>query len=371
MASSYELVPEMEYHAIRSSAGLLDVSPLFKYNIKGPDAEKLMNKVVTRDVRKMTDGQIGYTPWCDDRGKTVDDGTIWRMGSHSFRMTAAEPTLRWLVDNASGMDVEVEDISEDLAVLALQGPMSRAILAATSTADMDRLGYFRFTESKLKGVAATISRTGYTGDLGYEIWVPSEDAEASWDSIMSVGKQYGIAAAGMLALDIARIEAGYILSEVDYTPARKAVIDSQMYSPFELGLDWTVAMEKGPFVGRKALQRELARGVKRRIVGLEVDWKAAEKVYAKFGLPPEPPRLAWRSSIPVFSGTTKLNQIGRATSGCWSPLMKRYIVIATVDSAYAELGTNLAFEITVEGERKAVPARVVRRPFFDPPRKRS
>ncbi len=370
VASSYEHVPEMEYHGIRTSAGLLDVSPLFKYHIHGRDAEKLLNRVITRDVRKCAEGQVIYTPWCDERGKTIDDGTVWRLGPNSFRMTAAEPNLKWLLDNAPGLEVEVEDVSEDIAVLALQGPMSREILRAASTADVDGLRYFRFTEAKLKGMAATISRTGYTGDLGYEIWVSPDDAEAVWDALMERGKAYDITPAGMLALDIARIEAGFILSEVDYLPARMAVIESQAYSPLELSLDWTVAFDKGPFMGRRALEEERDQGPPRRIVGLEVDWNAAEKLYAKYGLPPEPPRLAWRSAIPVYGGVTQLTQVGKATSGCWSPLLKRYLVLATVAAPFAHLGTRLAMEVTIEGERRTLPATVVKRPFFDPPRKK-
>ncbi len=371
VASSYELVPEMEYHAIRASTGLLDVSPLFKYNINGSDAEKLVNKVITRDVGKCAEGQVMYTPWCDERGKTVDDGTVWRLGPNSFRMTAAEPTLKWLEDNAGGLEVEVEDISEDLAVLALQGPTSREILRSATNIDTDGLRYFRFTTGKLQGIPVTLSRTGYTGDLGYEVCVQPEDAEATWDALMEKGRAHDISPAGMLALDIARIEAGFILSEVDYTPARKAVIPSQAYSPLELGLDWTVAWEKGPFVGRRALVEERRRGPSRKIVGLEIDWKAAEKLYSKYGIPPEPPRLAWRSAIPVYGGMTQLVQIGRATSGCWSPLLKKYVVLATVAAPYAELGSRLAMEVTIEGERRALPATVVKKPFFDPPRKKA
>lgn len=368
VASSYELVPEMEYHAIRNSAALIDVSPLYKYHITGKDALRLLNKVVTRDAAKCAPKQIMYTPWCDEAGKTVDDGTLWNLGDGSYRMTSAEPNLKWLEDSGMNLDVNVEDVSEDIAVVALQGPTSRAILKDLVGDSMDKLRFYRFMKSRLDGLSVTISRTGYTGDLGYEIWVSAEKAEALWDALVKAGKAYGITPAGMLALDISRIEAGFILAEVDYIPSRKAVIDSQRYSPFELSLDWTVAIDKGPFNGRQALLEEVRRGTSRRIVGLEVDWQVAARFYEEKGLPPEPPHLAWRSNIPVYSG---LRQVGRATSGCWSPTLKRYVVLATVDSAYAPLGTVLEMEITVEGERKRAPVTVVQKPFYDPPRKKA
>ncbi len=366
-ASSYQLVPEMEYHAIRNSAALIDVSPLFKYRITGPDAARIVNRVVTRDARGCMPGQILYTPWCDDRGKAVDDGTVWNLADGTWRLTSAESNVGWLEESASGLDVEIEDVSEDIATLALQGPLSKAILQDACDGAVDRLRFYRFTSTKLDGVPVTVSRTGYTGDLGYEIWTDAGKAEKLWDALVEHGKDYGLTPAGLLALDISRIEAGFILAEVDYIPARKALIDSQSYSPFELSLDWTVNLEKGPFTGRKALQEELRRGVPRRIVGLEIDWDAVEKYYQKMGLPPEPPHLAWRSKIPVYAG---LRQIGLATSGVWSPLLKRYIVLATVESPHAQIGSVVEMEVTVEGERKRAPAVVVKRPFFDPARKK-
>jgi aminomethyltransferase len=368
VASSYELNHEMEYFAIRHSAALIDVSPLFKYHIKGRGAEALANVVVTRDVRKCAPGQIMYTPWCDGRGKTVDDGTLWRLEDDSFRMTSAEPNLAWLQDNGEGVGAEVEDVTEELAVVALQGPTSRAVLRDIMGPPIEGLRFFRFTQARLDGIPATVSRTGYTGDLGYEIWVDPGHAESLWDLLMDRGKGHGITPTGMLALDMARIEAGFILSEVDYVPARKALIDAQRYSPLELGLDWTVALEKGPFVGAEALRGEHARGPPRRIVGLEVAWPAVEKLFERLGLPAEPPRAAWRSAIPVYAGG---RQVGRATSGTWSPLLKRYIALATVASPFAPRGTQLLMEYTLEGEHHRVPAQVVKRPFFDPERKRA
>ncbi len=366
-AASYQLVPEMEYHAIRGAAGLIDVSPLFKCRISGKDAFRLVNQVITRDASRCRPHQILYTPWCDDTGRVVDDGTVWNLGNGSWDMTSAESSIGWLEENAIGMDVDILDDSERIAALALQGPTSKAILSTLADGAVAKLRYYRFVQTTLDGLPVTISRTGYTGDLGYEIWTPAQNALALWDLLMSQGKGYGIAPAGLVALDMARIEAGLILAEVDYTPARKAFIESQRYSPFELGLDWTVDLEKASFTGRRALLEERRRGVRRRIVGLEVDWGAVEAFYRRVGLPPEPPHVPWRSKVPVYAG---LRQIGYGTSGVWSPLLKRYLVLATLDAAYTSPGTVVDIEVTVEGERKNAPARVAKKPFFDPPRKK-
>lgn len=367
-ASSYQLVPEMEYHAIRGAAGLLDVSPLYKYRITGKDAFRLVNKVITRDAAKCRPGQIMYTPWCDDAGHTVDDGTVWNLGDRGWDMTSAESNIAWLEDSAYGMEVDVLDDSERIAALALQGPLSRVILATMTDGAVEKLRYYRFVQAQLDGIPVTISRTGYTGDLGYEVWTPAANALELWDTLVSHGKGYGITPAGLVALDMARIEAGLILAEVDYTPSRKAVIPSQAYSPFELGLDWAVDLAKPSFTGRAALVEEQRRGVGRRIVGMEVDWGVAEGFYRNLGLPPDPPHVPWRSKIPIYAG---LRQVGFGTSGVWSPLLKKYLVLATVDAGYSRPGTVVEIEVTIEDERRRAPATVVRKPFFDPPRKKA
>ncbi len=329
----------MEYYAIRHSAGMLDVSPLYKYLIRGKDALSLVNKVVTRNAKKLAKGQIYYTPWCDERGKTVDDGTLWNFGDGSFRMTSAEPNLKWLQDAGMGLDAEVRDVSEDIGALAVQGPSSRAILLEGADGVVQKLKYFE-----------------------------RERAEALWDALMDKGRGHDITPAGMLALDVARIEAGLILAEVEYMPARKAVIDVQRYSPYELSLDWTVASEKGPFIGRRALLDEKRRGPARRTVGLVIDWRTVEQLYLNMGLPPQPPSAPWRAKIPLYSG---YRQVGWATSGCWSPLLKKYIALATVAAAYSRPGTRVDIDLAVEWERHRIPATVVQRPFFDPDRKKS
>jgi aminomethyltransferase len=368
VAGSYELTHDREYAAIRSAAALIDISPLFKYLISGPDAVRLLNRIVTRDVSKCTVNQVLYTPWCDEAGKVIDDGTISRLGEQTFRLTSADPNIRWLHMNAFGLKVDIKDVSESIAAVALQGPTSRDILKQVSDADLDRLKYFRLTSTRVCDVPVTISRTGYTGDLGYEMWVGAQHAEPLWDALMQAGNAYGLTPAGMLALDLARIEAGLLLIEVDYTSTHQALIESRKSSPFELGLGWTVHLDKGNFVGRKALLEEKQRGSAWQFVGIEVDWEAIEKLYAEVGLPPQLPTTAWRTSVPIYSGN---RQVGYASSGCWSPLLKKYIALAHLESAHAHIGTPVMMEVTVEHQRKRASARVAQTPFFNPERKRA
>ena len=362
VASSYELSHEREYHAIRSSAALFDVSPLYKYRVWGKDAARLLDLVVTRDVAKIRVGQVAYTPWCDAAGKVLDDGTLARVSETEFRLTSAEPNLRWLEDNAAGLDARIEDVSDALAALSLQGPASRAILGEIE------VRYFGLTRTRLGEVSVEITRTGYTGDLGYEIWMPNRDALAIWDYLVAAGAPYGIVPAGMLALDVARIEAGLVLLDVDYVPARKALIDSQTSSPYELDLGWTVDLKKERFVGRDALAAEAGREPQWRFVGIEIDWPSLERLYAEVGLATRLPASAWRASVPIYAGR---GQVGYATSGGWSPLLKKYIALAHLRAPSAAPGTQLEIEITVEHRRKRAAARVVKKPFFDPERKRA
>ena len=367
-ASSYELHHDREYWAIRNSAALIDVSPLYKYRIEGPDAERLLDRVVTRDVTKCKLHQVLYTPWCDDDGKVMDDGTLARLADDSFRLTSAEPNLRWLQDNALGMEVSIRDISDDLAAVALQGPNARRILHDAADGAADDLRFFRLTEGEIGGVPVEITRTGYTGDLGYEIWTEPTNAEALWDRLIEAGDAHRILPAGMLALDIARVEAGLVLIGVDYVPAHRAIIEDRKSSPFELGLGWTVKLDGNWFVGRDALIAEKQRGPEWEFRGLDVSWDALETLYGEVGLPPQLPSEGWRTSVPVYSGN---QQVGYATSGCWSPFLKKYIALAHLQSSYAGIGTNLSMEITVEHHRKKAMARVVETQFFNPDRKRN
>jgi aminomethyltransferase len=368
VASSYELSHEREYHAIRSAAAVFDISPLYKYLVRGTDAARLLDRVMTRDVARTQPGQVLYTPWCDGAGKVLDDGTVTRLDGEAFRVTSAEPNLRWFEDNALGLDVATADVSDSIAALALQGPASRAILGELCDADLARLKYFRMTAAKLRGVPVTITRTGYTGDLGYEIWMDAGDALAVWDALIAAGTPYGITPAGLLALDVARIEAGLMLLDVDYVPANKALIDGQTSSPYELDLAWAVDLHKEQFVGRSALAAEARRGPEWQFVGIQVDWGSFEALYLAVGLAPRVPAAAWRTSVPLYAGW---EQAGYATSGVWSPLLKQYIALAHVRSRWAAPGTVLEMEVTVEHRRKRAAARVVKKPFFNPERKRT
>ena len=365
--SSYEPHHEHEYNAIRNAAALIDISPLFKYRLSGKDATRLVDRVITRDMRKVKVGQVIYTPWCDENGKVIDDGTVSRLEENTYRWTAADPSLRWFTQNATGMDVSIEDISETVAALALQGPTSARLLKSlVSGAAIEDLKYFRVTKASLAGVPVEISRTGYTGDLGYEIWVPAEHAVKVWDALIDAGGAFDIHPAGMLALDVARIEAGLLLIDVDFNSSKKALIEDQKYSPFELGLGRLVSLDKNRFVGQAALIAESKRGSAREIVGLEIDWPQVERLYEAVGLPPAVSPIASRVAVPVFS---EGRQVCKATSSTWSPTLKKMIALATVESDYTKPGTKLQFEITVEAVRHRVAARVVKTPFFNPKRK--
>jgi aminomethyltransferase len=364
--SAYEAHHHHEYNAIRNAAALIDISPLYKYQITGPDAGRLADRIVTRDMGRVAVGQIAYVVWCDDRGKVVDDGTISRLDEDRYRWTAADPSLRWILGNGEGLRAEVEDVSRSVAALALQGPTSGRLLARMIGGEISALRYFRVMRASIGGVAVEISRNGYTGDLGYEIWVPWNEAGRVWDALMEEGRPFGIRAAGMLALDVARIEAGLLLIEIDYISARRAIIEDQKSSPFELGLGRLVHLDKQPFIGRAALAEEARRGPARRLVGLEVNWSDVERIHGRIGLPPTAPARASREAVPVYRGG---EQIGKATSTTWSPVLKKMIALATVRSEHADPGTDLQFEITVEATRYKAGAHVVPLPFFNPPRK--
>ena len=364
---AYEMTHEHEYNAIRNSAALIDITPLFKYWISGKDATKLVNRVITRDINKVAIGQVIYCCWCDPAGKVIDDGTVTRIAENEYRWTAADPSLRWFGQNALGLDVEIQDISEKVAALALQGPTSGKLLQAASDADIAKLKYFRVIHGKIAGVPVDISRTGYTGDLGYEIWVPWDKALKVFDELMVKGKPFDIHPAGMVALDVARIEAGLILIEVDYFSSKRALIEEQKYTPGEIGLGKLVDLKKESFVGRDALASEQKRGgPARSLVGLEINWSEVEALYEKIGMAPQVPSTASRVAVPVYRGG---RQIGKATSTTWSPTLKRMIALASVQRDAATLGSSLSMELTVEATRKTVSAKVVPLPFFNPPRK--
>jgi glycine cleavage system T protein (aminomethyltransferase) len=368
VASSYDVVHDYEYHAIRNSAGLIDVSPLYKYDVRGRDALKLVNRVITRDAAKCAVGQALYSCLCEDDGAVIQDGTLFRLAEDHFRFHLADASFRWLKLNAFGMDVSIEEVSEQIAALALQGPNAFEILRKIVDVDLTQLRFFRFKRGKILEVPVIISRTGYTGDLGYEIWFGAAHAEGIWDLLVEKGKGFGIKPAGMLALDVARLEAGFILLEVDYISAEKAMIASQKYSPFEIGLGWTVDLKKDHFVGSKALRQLNGRAPSRQIVGLEINLSDYEYLFRQAGLPPQFPIAAWRGGVPVYKDE---KQVGHATTGGWSPTLKKYIALATVEQEFNQTGTQLEIEASVNYARKTTGVTVVQLPFYDPVRKRA
>ncbi len=366
--SVYEMHHEHEYNAIRNSSALIDVSPLYKYRVTGRDATKFVNRVITRDIQKVSVGQVIYCCWCDEDGKVIDDGTITRLAENDYRWTAADPSLRWFRQNALGLDVAIDDISADVAALALQGPTSGRLLKSLVGPEIANLKYFRFTRAKIAGVDVDISRTGYTGDLGYEIWMPWNQAPQVWDALMAEGRQFDIHPAGMLALDVARIEAGLILIEVDFFSSKKAMIEAQKYSPYEIGLGRLVNLNKEYFIGRAALEEENRRGPERALVGLDIDWPDIENLYDCVGLAPQVASTASRVAVPVYAAHGR-RQAGKATSTTWSPTLKKMIALASVDHDHSANGTELRIEITVEAVRHNGRATVRELPFFNPARK--
>ena len=367
VASSYEMTHDREYFALRNACVLLDVSPLCKYRITGPDALPFLNRMVTRDVSKIAVGGMLYTPWCNSRGKIIDDGTIAHLGENHYRLTCAEPNLRWLEDNAIGMQVKIEDVSQQIAALSVQGPRSRELLMSLTDAPLGGLKYYGFINAKIASTTVMISRTGYTGDLGFELWVEADRAEQVWDAVVAAGQAFALQPAGIWALDVARIEAGLIMLDIDYTPANKAMTDAQTSTPLELGLNWAVSWKKGNFVGRQALQSEKEQGSSIVLTGLEIDHKEYERQHHALGLTVPYPFLAWREVIPLYADG---NQIGYATSGVWSPTLKKYIALGHVQPRCAQPGQMVTIDLIVDRYRRPIDAKVTKLPFFNPARKK-
>ncbi len=366
---SYEPSHEPEYFAIRHAAGLIDVSPLYKYEVRGPDAARFLSRMTVRDLGRLAVGRVTYLCWCDDDGKVVDDGTVARLDEDAYRLTSAEPSLAWLERARRGFDVAIEDSSERLGALSLQGPTSRAILDSVADADLGALAFFGLVRCRVDGIGVWITRTGYTGDLGYEVWVERRDAVRLYDVLLAAGRPLGLLPAGLDAMDVTRVEAGFIMNGVDYFSAHHCLTERRKSSPYELGLGWTVALEREPFIGQAALSRERERGPQRHFVGLDLDWPELEAIFERYGLPPEVPSGAWRDGRPVYDAEGRW--IGQATSGAWSPTLKKNLALAQIDARHAEPGGELRIELTAEYRRHSVAATVVKPPFFNPPRKRA
>ena len=372
----FDTALEREYFALRHAVTVMDATPLYKVDVRGPDAALLLSRVTVRDFSSTRVGRVSYVCWCDPHGHVLDDGTVTRLGQDHFRLTSAEPAWTWFSQHARGLDVRLSDVSAEYAALSVQGPRAREVVSQVAGEAAAQLGYFRALEVPLAEHPGAVTRTGYTGDLGFELWVPAAGALALWDSVLEAGKPHGILPMGLDALDIARVEAGYVLQGVDYFSAKHAWTTRQTSTPFELGFDWMVKLERPEqdhahfesFVGQRALQAEARRGPKRRLVCLEVDWDEFERLHNAWDVPPHLPLGTCREGVPVFLGR---HQIGQATSRTWSPMTKRFLALATVDARHAHPGTQLAIEVTVEYHRSPCPARVIPLPALDLSRRKA
>jgi aminomethyltransferase len=353
---------EQEYFAIRNASTLYDLTPMVKYRIAGPDALRFLNRLVTRDIGKLRCGRVAYSVWCNDEGHVIDDGTVFRLGNTEYRLCTAERQLDWLLDSGLGFDVQISEVTEETAALAVQGPTSCAVLKAMGLAGLERLkpfeiGHFMLPPAIGADSQIMVSRTGFTGDLGYELWMRPEDAEGVWDALMAAGRECAIRPIGSRALNMARIEAGFLLPNVDFVSSEHTLRVGTARSPLELGLGWLVDFDKGHFTGRRALLAEHRRGPQRRLVGLDIE-----------GNKPAHNAL-------LYADKSGKHQVGNVTSATWSPTCKRNIALAMVDAPHIDTGSTLWAEIYLNRElvweRRMARARVVERPFFAPERRRA
>jgi aminomethyltransferase len=366
----YQMSEKFEYFAIRNAAAVIDTSPLYKYRIHGSGAEKYLSGVLTRDIRKCRPGRAQYTCWSDDEGWVLEDGVVLRSSGDEFLLTAAEPNLAYFQGLAAGMSVSIEDVSEEYGALALQGPYAREILRRL-VPEVDGLGYFHLTPAKIGSAAVTISRTGYTGDLGYEIWVGADDAVDVWDRLFEVAEPYGVVPAGQTALLMTRIEAGLVLIDVDFHSARYAWNDDQRATALELNMGWMLRGledDDRAFIGRRAIEREKKEGTSRwRTVGIMVDWDDWDRVHYERGLITSKDHTPQHGGMMIYDD--RLERIGWTPSFLYSPVLQRHIGIARLRPDHAEPGTRVGLEVTIDHRYDVVGAYVTRLPFYDPPRK--
>lgn len=375
-ALKYDMSAKHEYFAIRNSVGVFDTSPLFKYRIRGRDAERFLAGVLTRDIRTCRPGHAQYSVWCDDRGFVLEDGVFFRHSESDFFLTAARPNLGYFGDLAADYDVTVDDVSDEYGVLAVQGPRSRTVLAGLAS-EVEDLAYFGHTAAKIGATAVTISRTGYTGDLGYEIFVPADDAIPVLDAVLEAGQGHGMRPFGEEALLMARIEAGLVLIDSEFGSSRLAYTDQERFTPSELGFGWMLRGIDGPdrpFVGRDAIRRELAENATRwRMVGVQLDWRDYDRLHVEAGLvpPKDPTPLPYESMVYAASdseGRDGGDRIGYATTLMYSPVLQRHIGLARIRAGVTH-GAEVAVELTVDHEYRRVRAHVTRLPHFNPERK--
>ena len=370
VAQKYQYSDPFEYYAIRNSVGLFDTSPLFKYRVKGPDATKFLSGVLARDIRICPPGHAQYTIWCNDKGWILEDGVALHITEDEYWLTAAEPNLSYFSHLIGYDKVTITDISEEYGILSLQGPHALDVLGQLSEA-VCKLKYFDLIRTKIAEKSVIVSRTGYTGDLGYEVWVGEEDAVTIWDAIMQAGDEYNITPFGQKVLHMARIDAGLALIDIEYRTARHAWTDEQRSSPIELGFGWMfrkLKKDDRAFIGRQAIEKEIAEKSSRwKLVGLEVDWQSYEKMYNDLGM------IAPKDHTPIEEAMSVYNDdrvwIGHTTSFMFSTILKKHIAMAKVEPAMAALGTEVLVELIINNRPRAVRAKVVKMPFFNPARK--
>lgn len=367
----YQMSEKFEYFAIRNSAGMFDTSPLYKYRVQGRDAEHYLAGVLARDIRRCRPGQAHYTIWCDDRGFVIEDGVIMRLSEDEFLLASAGPNLSYFESLVGHDRVEITDVTDDYAALAFQGPKSREILS-NLIPEVAGMGYFHLGQAKLAGAPVVISRTGFTGDLGYEIWVAAGDALAVWDAVAEAGEGYAVIPFGQIALLMARIEAGLLLINVDFESSRFAFNDEHRSTPVELGLGWMLRdLGDRAFVGGNAIRREIAEGTSRwRMMGLVVDWADYDQKYRAAGLIPPKDHIPVHGDMMVY-GDGDGTRVGYATSSMYSPMLQRHIALARVLPGLAVLGTKVNLEFTINHRYTQVGAHVARLPLYNPERKTS
>jgi len=369
-AEKYQLSEKAEYFAVRNSVGVFDTSPLYKYRIEGPDGERYLSGLLARDIRTCRPDHAQYTIWCDDAGYVIEDGVILRESADSFLLTSARPNLSSLRQQIGYDRVEIVDVTEELGALAIQGPLSRAVLSKLAP-EVEDLEFFETTTAKIAGGQVTISRTGFTGDLGYEVWVPASQCLEVWDAIFEAGHGYGIEPFGQIALLMARIEAGLLLIDVDFESSRYAFNEHQKSTPVELGLRWMfrgVETDDRPFRGRDAIRLQLAdRSERWRMVGLVVDWQDYDRLHVEGGLIPPKDHLPYNEEMMVYDDDR--TRVGYSKSFMYSPVLQRHIAIARVLPELATVGTDVNLEVTINHRYEMVKAKVARLPLYNPDRK--
>jgi aminomethyltransferase len=369
-ANRYQVADKFEYFAVRNAAGIFDTSPLYKYRIAGRDAERFLAGVLARDIRSCPPQHAQYTTWLDDRGFVFEDAIIQRRGTDDYLLTTAEPNYAYFADRIGHLAVTVEDASLEIGALAIQGPRSRELLTRL-VPSVAEVPFFGIATGEIGGRPVTVTRTGYTGDLGYEVWCSTPDALAVWDTLWDASDGHGVLPYGLAALYMLRIEAGLLLLGKDFDSSRFAFNDAHRSTPLELGWAWMfkgLADDDRAFIGRRALEREIADKSSRwRMSGLVVDWEDYDRVYGEAGLIPPKDHAPVHEDWMLYDDESK--RVGYATSFMYSPILQRHVALARVRPDLAKVGTRVHLEFTVDHHYEKVAAHVARLPLYNPERK--